>query len=223
MPFYGLRVEGAAAAPVRKFFGGLLADGAVEKIAGAAGVQVMRDHFTDRERTDPHRSASSLGAQPSGLFAQFAGATHFELGPRVVDLVVSHVAIQQRVHGGTIRPTGGRQFLTEPAIAATYGKRASDFAGRLVFTWVTDLATQRTGRALVAEEALTKEAGRARKDGTRRTKEVAPSGVYFWLIRSATQTGDPSIIASGDKIADGVKTQLADHVEVKRLEAAGYG
>lgn len=219
MPLYGLTVEGAAAAPARKFFGGLVNNQALEKIAGAAGVQVMRDHFTDRERTDAHRSASALGAQPSGLYAEFAGATHFELGPGAVDLVVSHVAIQQRVHGGTIRPTGGRQFLTQPALAMTYGKRASDFAGRLVFAWATDLATQRTGRALVAEDALVKEYGRARKDGTRRTKEVAPSGVYFWLIRSATQAGDPSIIASGEKIAEGIKKQLADHVEVKRLEA----
>lgn len=220
MTSYGITVTGAAVAPVARFVGGILRNGAVEKIAAASAAQTVRDHFTERERSDAHRTASRLGARPSGLYADFARATHFELGPPgVADVVVSHVAIRQRVEGGTIRPTGGRKYLTEPAIAATYGRRASDFDGRLVFAWVTDLATQRTGKALVAEDAIVKPVGRARRDGTRRTKEVAPSGVYFWLIREATQQGDPSIIASGDAIAKGIAEQLKDHVELKRLEA----
>lgn len=212
MPLYGATVTKDTARPELRSLQAHMRDReAISRVAGVAGTQVLRDHFTERE-ADPssHTTAALLGARPVGLFAQFARGTHFETTADGVRLVVSHPAIMQRLKGGRILPTGGRRFLTVPANQFAYGRRAREVGVNLVFAFAPrpGPGELKMMPALVAPEAVEKETGPARKDGTRRKKTVRPSGVYYWLIRSATHSADPSTVPTNDAIRAGVEAQI---------------
>lgn len=205
MPAYGVTIRDTATPLARA----LERQGTrAAPVVGRAAAETTREHFRQKNLTaDTHRSANIIGAKPSGLFNDFRNATSFEASGSDPAVVVRHPAIRQRIEGGRIEPGPGKEFLTEPAQAIAYGKRAREFPN-LVFAWASHLQTGRTGFALVAPSAISKEVGRARRDGTKRTKEIAPSGVYFWLIRSATQRGDAGAIPSADQMQEGIASRL---------------
>jgi hypothetical protein len=181
-------------------------------VVGQACANVFRAHYAALQ-SDPsrHSTASALGAKPSGLYADFARATSYLVDGDSVEVGVSHVAARQRLRGGPIRPVNARS-LTIPANSLAYGKRAADFAGRLVFMWAPDPKRgDRWRPALVAPEAVTKEVGKKRKDGTRRRKTVAPSGVYFWLVWAVrAQAPDPTVLPPERDLAEAVRSSLTD-------------
>lgn len=205
MPAYGVTIRDTATPFVRALE---RQTGSAGPVVGRAAAETTREHFR-RKNLDPasHRSASALSAQPSGLFNQFRNATSFEATLTSASVVVRHAAIRQRIEGGTIEPGPGKKFLTIPAQAIAYGRRAGEFP-QLVFAWASHIQNRRSGFALVAPSAINKEVGRARRDGTRRTKEVAPSGVYFWLVRRVRQPADPTVIPDEQQMQAGVQALL---------------
>lgn len=170
---------------------GAIRDGRHKKPVGIAAVRALKDHLVHVEQTDPHRSATALGANPSGLYGDMAQSTVFETNAEGVAVSINHRAARQRIDGGTILPGPGKKYLTIPARREAYGRRAATVGVPLQFGFAPD--PNRGGalrRALVA--------ARAPSGGSVTSRE--PPGAYFWLIRSAEQAGDPTLIPTPDSL-----------------------
>lgn len=133
-----------------------------------------------------------------------------------VTISINQVGFAQRYFGGTITPTQGRKYLTIPARAEAYGRRASDF---------NDLHFVKTaaGGMLVQNEQQAIKIGRPRKDGSRKLTPGAESGggVMFWLKTSVTQQPDPSVLPPDEAILAAATEAGDEYAELQLSRAAG--
>lgn len=214
MPSYGLSVrilDGASAAldALR---------GAIDRrtyipAVGEAGKRVLLEHFSRRNQ-DPaaHRTGAGFGVSGgSGLYAQFARSTSWSVAAAGVTLSVGHVAARQRLLGGTIDPVHGN-YLTIPARGESYGKRAREFGQSLVV-----LFGRNGPYALAAKTDFQrakksgKNAGQLQRAKKGESATHGQGGVYYWLVRSVTQVGDPDVLppeAGPSSISAGISEQL---------------
>ncbi len=93
---------------------------------GRAVQNLCRRHLLGLAATR-HATAHKLGAQPTHFLASAAGAAAL---PQALSadatgatITIVHPAIGRAGHDVVIRPTGGRQFLTIPISADSYGLR----------------------------------------------------------------------------------------------------
>lgn len=215
MPAYGVSFGRPANEALDRMRVGVKTPG-FRKVVGTAGVQAFRDHYTAREADgSTHRTASALGARPQGIFAQFARQTFFEDGGFSVSIVTSHPAIRQRLQGGTIRPVNGR-YLTIPANSFAYGRRAREVGVDLVFAYAPRGNETTMVPALIAPDAVEKEVGAKRKDGTRRKKTIRPAGIYYWLVRQVTQRGDPATVPTKDAVVGMIIETTREWIEEQK-------
>ena len=156
----------------------------VNPVIGRAGVNLLRDHFRNLESSRPNR----LGGPRTHFYNQAARSTHFVTLPDSVALSVNQVGIRQRFQGGEIRPRNSK-YLTIPAIAEAYGKRAREF-NNLRFVML------KNGPALVEAEATQISIG---KKGVKNKGSVG-GRVLYWLRRKVTQKADPSVLPSPEAI-----------------------
>lgn len=153
------------------------------------------------------------GFPSTGFWSAAARATNFNLLGDGLVVSVNKQGVRQRYQGGTIKPTGGRKYLTIPARSEAYGKRAGEFPNLV-------LAFRREGGqvrafALVEARAQGVKIGKRRKDGSRKVTEGEESGggVMFWLVKSVTQKADQNIIPSDDRITAVAMETIGDAVE----------
>lgn len=120
--------------------------------------------------------------------------------PKEATVSITHVALRQRIQGGTIRPKGGKKYLTIPATSEAYGKRAREFSN-LRFGF----AENRFGNlapALVENSGQRVAFGRRRKDGTSKVTPGAEIGgkAFFWLVRQVYQPADPAAMPTNAQL-----------------------
>lgn len=141
-----------------------------------------------------------------------------------VRLSMGTVGLLQRLNGGTI--TAGKsisrysgkptQFLTIPARAEAYGKRAFEFKNLRV-----QFGRGRMPVALVEADATliekTKKRGyrpkgeaKLEKDFWGETAGETGGAVMYWLVKSVTQRPDPSTIPATEMIANTVVFALSE-------------
>ena len=171
---------------------------------GEAGKLVLIEHFSGKESQAAGASQTVGGKRKLGhvgVYADFARATNWRVNGESVEVSVAHPAVRQRLMGGRIKPVNST-YLTIPAREGAYGKRVAEVGIALKFGYAydDDLGTWR--KALIAEEAVTKQVGRARKDGTRREKVVKSSGVYYWLVREVNQEPDDTVLPYDELILE---------------------
>jgi hypothetical protein len=177
---------------------------------GAAASRTVKDHLSAKQNdSSSHDSAKELGAKISGLYAQMVRATSWQVNGDSAVVSIAHPAVRQRLEGGTIRPVNGN-YLTIPARASVYGKRVRDAGVALKFGYAFDEKYQAWRKALVAESEVRKNVGKARKDGSFRTKVTHSAGAYFWLIRSANQAPDPTVLPTDQVFAEQTMAALRD-------------
>ena len=152
---------------------------------GRAVVQLVQQHFLRLNRS----RANPLGGPRSNFYAQAAQNTRYDVLTDGVLVSVSQVGIRQRLEGGEIVPRNVK-YLTLPAIAEAYGKRAREFPN-LSIMW-RRIAGETRPVALV--------------EATRPTRGVktdsAGGKIFFWLVKSVTQKADPSVIPTDQELAD---------------------
>ncbi len=170
---------------------GAAAGNEVKSEMGFALKEVVQRHFVAlAQDSEHHQTAASLGAERTGFYEKARQGTH---DPQVdgegVSVSIDSRGIAQRYFGGTISARPG-SFLTIPALAIAYGKRAREFDLRLVIFGDTGLA------ALVAKGGPEDE-----------------SNVYYWLVRSVTQKDDPTVLPEASEMADGAKSNALAYIE----------
>jgi hypothetical protein len=157
----------------------------VREVAGRAGVNTFKGHF---RRLDSSR-ANKLGGRRSHFWAAAADATNFRVVPQGVEVNVSHLGVAQRYFGGTIRPVNARA-LAIPATAEAYGRLPRDPELPDLFV----IRYKPGGAALAANvNGATK--------------------VYFWLVKSVTQSADPSVLPSEDYLSHNVRTAIVSYLD----------
>ncbi len=163
----------------------------VLRVIGHAMTETVRRHFAElAQDAQHHQTAQSLGADRSGFFEKARQGTHdAQLEEGGVSVSIDARGIAQRYFGGTIEARPG-SYLTIPAIAIAYGKRAREFDLRLVLFGDTGLA------ALVSKSVPADE-----------------SNVYYWLVRSVTQAADPTILPEESEIIDAAKQNALGFIE----------
>ena len=182
----------------------------INPVFGRAAVNVTREHLFARNTANPNK----MGGPRTNFYAQAARGTHFELRPNGFLLGINQVGIRQRWQGGTITPKQAK-YLTIPANAEAYGKRARDFSN-LVF------GMTKKGQAFLATAQATTVA---------RTRGINPNAGYsyfkpggsqggkimFWLEKVVVQAPDPDVLPTKEKFIEAVVA--AGEGYVKRLLA----
>lgn len=178
---------------------------------GAAVVQLFQSHFAALP-------PNSKGWPTTNFWQRAAKATNYNVLGADVEVSVNQQGIRQRVFGGEIHPTPGHNWLTIPARAEAYGQRAREFSNLEPAFFKT---SHGFFAALVEAQSQSVSFGRKRKDDSRKVKAGAESGggVMFWLVKSVTQKGDPTVVPSDEQI---VSTAVATVAGIaKRAIARG--
>lgn len=163
-----------------------------EYIAYAAGVMTQR-YITEDAAPTRHRTANRLGASPTNYLARTAAALEFT-GTR--DAAVLSFGrdseIYARVNGPvTVRPVN-KKFITIPATAAAYGKRAREFS------FLKFIPFANGTRAL------------ARVDGKGKAKKLI---IFYWLKEQVTLPQDRGLLPSDTQFLDAAELGARDFVE----------
>jgi hypothetical protein len=161
-----------------------LRSGQLYEEIGHDTVKLIRDNFYSlppNERQFP----------TTHFWQRAAEATQYEVGEDAVRVSVNQMGVRQRLLGGDIDPVRAK-FLTIPAIAETYGHRASDFGNLKI---VRGPFRTYTGR--LAALALVPADWKADK-----ARPFSSAGVYFWLVRHVSQDPNPDVMPSTDEILD---------------------
>jgi hypothetical protein len=157
---------------------------------GFSVMQLVRAHFAEiAQDSQHHESARSLGAQPSGFYESARNNTQEpEIVSEGVSISVMQIGVAQRYYGGTINARPG-SYLTIPALAIAYARRAREFDLRFVIFKSTGLA------ALLLKGAPSDE-----------------GSVYYWLVKSVTQKADPTIIPTDEEITDAASQGASNYL-----------
>ncbi len=160
---------------------------------GTALVAETKQHLRDWSNSHPNR----LGGKRTRFIARAAQATFYRPVPGGLELVNNFLGLALRYYGGTVVPGKGissysgepTKWLTMPAIAQAYGRRAREFNNlRFVEFKKGKLA------ALVEEKAGATDSrtGKAIK-GRGRGKKAKPR-VFYWLLKSMTIAPNRSLL-----------------------------
>lgn len=134
----------------------------------------------------------------TGFWAGAARSCNYDVLADGVQINVNQQGVRQRLQGGEIHAKPGH-YLTIPARAEAYGKRAGEFTNLHAVFFKT---SHGFFAALAENQSQDVSFGRKKKDGSRTVKpgEERGGGVLFWLVRSVKQAGNPNVIPSADEI-----------------------
>ena len=165
----------------------------VNPVIGRAARNCIRDNFRTLEQTHPNKNNWTR----QHFWADCARATNFTLGPDTVTVNVSKPGALLQLEGGVVeagkhtssatgKPT---KFLTIPARAEAYGRRAGEFHN-------LEYAMTDQGPALVERSASSVSYGSKRKDGTKRVFNRGETGgaVFYWLRKRVKIGKHPEVL-----------------------------
>jgi hypothetical protein len=166
---------------------------AMNPAIGAAVATLFKDHF------------KSLGTNkqnwPStGFWAAAARSTNYQVTVEEIKINVDKQGVRQRLEGGVIKAQGNG-WLTIPARAEAYGKRAREFNNLEAVFFKTPHGFF---GALVESGSQDVSFGRKKKDGTRTVTPGAErgGGVMFWLKKSVYQKPNAAVLPDAAQITE---------------------
>ena len=162
------------ATPAIEAIRGELSRDDVRKAMGFSVAEALKAHFF---KLDDER-ANKMGGKRTNFYGQAArGVQQPQMESDGFSVSINQVGIAQRYFGGTIVPTEGKKYLTIPANAEAYGRRAGEFADLKVMF------------------------GKGRRPvGLYQGANQKTAVVMFWLVKSVTQAADSSVIPDGDTL-----------------------
>lgn len=124
--------------------------------------------------------------------------------------------VAARYFGTTIRPTGGRKYLSVPARTEAYGKSPREFKDLhpIPFASGSMALVQNTQTQLVRFKSG-KRKGQLRPD---RSTTVG-GGVFFWLVPAVTIRPNPGVLPSETELRAGGRRGLTNYLNVLRSRA----
>lgn len=172
--------------------GDVIRSGEIENAMGRGATNVVRRHLNSLESGRPNKE----GWPRQHFWAKCSRSTSYTSQPGAAVISISHLGFRQRLQGGPIRARNVK-YLTIPATAEAYGKRAREFSN-LSFGY----AENKNGNlapALIKRSATRSSKGRLK--GKDAKKNIG--NVMYWLTPGVFQRGDPTVLPDGQKIVDG--------------------
>jgi len=180
-----------------------LSVGNVNPAIGAGVTKLFQDHYL--------ALPSNKSSWPSTNFwARAARATHWTLLADGVVISTSQQGVLQRYYGGEIKPVNAKH-LAIPARAEAYGKLPREF-NDLSVAFKSE-GGKPTPFALVQNQQTPTTIVRKGKKTSVEHGEAIGGAVFFWLVKSVNQQGDPNIIPSDQEIGDAAQEQVDAAVE----------
>jgi len=161
-----------------------------------AAVQTLVSEYLIALETVRNDSANALGANKSNFLSKIGeDQTSFAADADKATVSIDNAAMGRAFHDIDIYPTGGRKFLTIPASAESYNKRALEFDDLvLIFSHLT------TGNK--GPVALAKPTGGKKERLT----------VLYWLVRAVHQVQDRSLLPSDEQITTSAITAIRGYI-----------
>jgi hypothetical protein len=151
---------------------------------------VTRDYLRGIARTR-HATARKLGATPTGHLERAAESVHSFSDAEGATIGITSPGIGRAFEDKVITPGPGKKYLTIPATAEAYGKRAGQFNDlRLAFFKGGLLALVKADQSSLSDR---------KASGYSVEKKAAPKArppVYYWLKKSVTQKQDRTLLPS---------------------------
>jgi len=172
-------------------------------IVGRSGRNVTQQHLREYDSKHPNR----LKGRRTHFYAAAARATHFrELRDGVV-IVVSKPGIFTRYNPGktTIRPVNARR-LAIPATARAHGRLPGEFNDLELFHFRRKDGSHGMGLRQRQQQRIS-----YTRRGIKRGGKLSGK-VFYWLVESVTQQGDPNVMPSEAKVGIHVTSDLTQHV-----------
>ncbi len=206
---YSLSIKDNATPHLRSVMAAL-SPRALNPLLGRAAVNSFKRNFFALDRS--HRN--KLGGTPTHFYSQCARSTHFQVLADGVKIAVSQVGARQRLEGGDIRPVKSK-WLTIPAIAASYGRRAREFDNLRFIQFRPDLA------ALVAGEGGATVERKVKGSTIKRPVKGTTKGqVLFWLKKGVVQSPDNTVIPSQDALVADLNEAASSYLQLLSRRAA---
>jgi len=171
----------------------------MNKVIGASVARLVKDRLFARD-AQPNKS----GWASQHFYSGAAKATTWTADASGAIISINKQGFRQRVEGGVIKPVNVK-YLTIPACAAAYGKRAREF-GNLKMQWGKRKDGTIGPVALVAlEGGATQKKFRGRNDTVHERAIAQGKGskkgdVLYWLVREVHQAADDTILPTDAEI-----------------------
>lgn len=174
----------------------------------------LQDHFRDRNR-EPNK----MGATKTNFWQEVAEATAVDsVTADGAEVAIAETRFRIHLFGGTIRPTGGRKFLTIPLIKEARGLRVADYEKqtgnklfRLPGTGVLVERSDQGDRSVVGgfQASVRRRGGGFANVNVRPRSQVR--GV-FALKESVTIKQDPRALPDSGKLLDALREEGEDWI-----------
>lgn len=162
-------------------------------VAGRSVGSALKAHFKHKQETEPNK----LGGKRTNFWADVGRSVSAptQTSTTSVEVSIDHVAINQKVHGGTIRPKAPRKAIAIPIDPSVYGKMPSTCGIALALVYA-----KKNGKVSVfLAAAETQERKKYQYGGTQATLQTRYSHAVigkplFLLLKSVTQKADPTAL-----------------------------
>ena len=178
--------------------------------AGASVMLLILNHLVQLDAERPN----ALGGRRTNFYAKAGKSTSYAVNDIGATVSISAIGIAQRLFGGEIKPVNGK-YLTIPARAEAYGRRAREFD-------TLEVLFGKNGPYALAERGHTdmkwgykKIKGQKKREKYRdiaRSRTVAGGMIFYWLVKSVSQAPDPSVLPEESVILDFARTAVNDYI-----------
>lgn len=161
----------------------------------AADAKALTTDYIDAESPKRHKTATSLGARPTGAMTSTGVTSDYDGAGASVS--IPGIVFSRTFKDVEIKPTGGRRALTIPISAEAYGRRVKDDLDSE--GWQFFLPKKKNGGD-----------GRTLMGVKPGSKEAIP---MFLLVRSITLTQDRTLLPSDDEYESTAMNAINDYLE----------
>ncbi len=187
---------------------------AMLNVAGRSVRQGLRDHFQHKQETEPNK----LGGKRTNFWADVARSVSApeQTDANSVTVTIDHAAINQKVHGGTIRPKSPRKRIAIPINPIAYGVQPSNSPYALTLAYRRNKAGK-----LSLFLALATDSDRSKSykyGGTQATQEkrkvtATPGTLLYLLLTSVTQKPDPTALPANGVLEAAAQQGAKDFID----------
>lgn len=183
--------------------GAKLAAKELDGVIGESIVDSLRERFAALDLERPNQ----LGGDRTHYYEGCADMTTWSIIPDGVLISVTKEGIRTRILGTCILPGGAifpinAKHLAVPAIAEAYGKGPSEFEDLVPLYRKRNGQTEVFALAEDVDEKPERAARHRNRDETVIDHGNSENRIFFWLVDSVVQQGDPSIIPSESEIKE---------------------
>ena len=186
-PALTIDIRDGASPRLRAFLAGLTGTDRLHASIAQRALTLTHSYFSELAATR-HATANALGATPTGHWSQAADRTTVTSDAAGVTLSIDQPGIGRAAHEVTITPSGGRQFLTIPLTAASYGRPAENFPDLFV------LRPQQSHALFLAH------------------KEGDDLSLLYALVRDVTQPQDRTLLPSDEDYTQAALSGVSDYL-----------